>query len=97
MKKLIAGVATASALSLGALSLAGTAPASAEYGPTPPTTSVAAHVIKVLHKKGHISEKKAEKLLKKIKEAKKAGLISKKKAKKLKKKLKKHTKHHHSK
>lgn len=93
MKKLVAGVATAAALSLGALSLTG-APAEA-YGTPTPVTHVAKDVnqaiAKTLHKKGHIGPKKAAKLKKKIKAAKKAGLISKAKAKKLLNKVKKHT------
>lgn len=96
MKKLVAGVATAAALSLGALSLTGAADAATPgYGPTSPVTHVGKDVnqaiAKTVKKKGHIGPKKAAKLKKKIKAAKKAGLISKAKAKKLLNKVKKHT------
>ena len=94
MKKLVAGVATAAALSLGALSLAG-APAEA-YGPPTPVTHVAKEINtaihKTLNKKGHIGPKKAKKLIKKVKAAKKAGLISPVKAKALLHKIKHHEK-----
>ena len=91
MKKLIAAVATASALGLGTLSLAGAA--SATYGPSVPTASVVKQdVSKAVNKAGHISKKKADKLLAEIKAAKKAGVISKAKAKKLKAKVKHDTK-----
>lgn len=93
MKKLIAGVATASALTLGALTFAGTAPASATYGPHTPTASVVKHDInKAVNKPGKISKKKAKKLTAEVKAAKKAGVISKAKAKKLIAKIKKDTK-----
>jgi hypothetical protein len=92
MKKLIAGLFTALALTLGLVTAAGTAPASADqYGPAAPTTNIAKHVNKIVHKKGHISKKKAKKLKAKVRAAKKAGLISKAKAKKLIKKIKKDT------
>ncbi|HVX54764.1 hypothetical protein [Nocardioides sp.] len=90
MKKLIAGLFTALALTLGLVTVAGTAPASADqYGPAPVTTNVVKQVNKAVKAKGHIKAKKAKKLIKKVKAAKKAGLISKAKAKKLIKKIKK--------
>lgn len=96
MKKLVAGVATAAALSLGALSLTG-APAEA-YGTPQPTTHVGKEINTAIHnvlsKKGHIGPKKAAKLIKKVKAAKKAGLISQVKAKALLHKIKHHEKKH---
>ncbi|WGL52058.1 hypothetical protein P5P86_19170 [Nocardioides sp. BP30] len=93
MKKFIAGVATASALSLGALAFAGTAPALADYGPSTPTASVVkSDVTKAISKPGKISKKKAKKLTAEVKAAKKAGVISSAKAKKLLAKIKKDTK-----
>lgn len=90
MKKLIAGLFTALALTVGLVTVAGTSSASADqYGPAAPTTNVAKQVNKAVKAKGPITAKKAKKLVKKVKAAQKAGLITKAKAKKLIKKIKK--------
>jgi Xaa-Pro aminopeptidase len=101
MKKSIAGVAAA--LTLGALTFAGIAPASATYGPPkPPVSNPSSHtkpapsgktvtkdVTKAVKKKGPISKAKAKKLTKEIKAAQKAHKLSKAKAKKLLNQIKK--------
>lgn len=82
MKKLIAGLFTALALTLGLVTVSGTAPASA-YGPTGPTASIVKHDVQKAIKKvkkhhKRLSFKKAYKLKKEVRKAYKAGLISKK-------------------
>jgi len=97
MKKFVAGVATAAALSVGALGLTGPADA---YGP--PTAPPKAHVITVVNHAIHkaldnhhkLGPKKAKKLRKKVKAAKRAGLISQVKAKALLHKIRTHTRKH---
>jgi len=97
MKKFVAGVATAAALSLGALSFTG-APAEA-YGPSVPKAHVTKLVNHSIHKAldhGHkIGPHKAKKLRHKVKAAKRAGLISQVKAKALLHKIRKHSRKHH--
>lgn len=90
MKKIIAGVATAAALSL---TFAGAGAAEA-YGPTTPH-QVKHDIIKVISHPGKITAKKANKLKREVRAAKKAGIISPKAAAKLIKKINKDTRHHH--
>jgi len=89
MKKLIAGMFTALALTVGLVTVSGTAASADSYGPAAPTTNIAKQVKKAVKAQGPITAKKAKKLVKKIKAAKKAGLITKAEAKKLIKKIKK--------
>jgi hypothetical protein len=89
MKKLIAGMFTALALTVGLVTVSGTAASADPYGPDTPTTSVVNQVKQALKAPGHLTAKQAHKLAHKIKAAKKAGIISKAKAKKLLKKVKK--------
>jgi len=83
MKKLIAGVATGSVLSLGAVATGGVVPASAAYGPPQPSPVIIKIVKQVTHHKGHISKHRAQKLIKKVRAARKAGVITPRQAKKL--------------
>jgi len=96
MKKFVAGVATAAALSVGALGLTG--PADAYGPPAPPKAHVITVVNHAIHKaldNGHkLGPKKAKKLRKKVKAAKRAGLISQVKAKALLHKIHNHTRKH---
>jgi hypothetical protein len=90
MKKLIAGMFTALALTVGLVTVSGTAASATDnYSSNQPTTSVASQVKQALKAPGHLTAKQAKKLAHKIKAAQKAGIISKAKAKKLLKKIKK--------
>ena len=90
MKKLVAGVATAAALSL---SFAGAAHAT--YGPTAPSAHQVKHDVKKAISHGKISAKKAKKLKREVLAAKKAGLITAAQAAKLIKQINHDTKGHH--
>lgn len=90
MKKLVAGVAAAAALSL---TFAGAA--EADYGTPQPTSHVKHNVLKIVHHKGKLSKKRAAQLKRKVRAAKAAGAISPKTAKLLIKKINKDTKKHH--
>ena len=89
MKKLIVGMFTALALTVGLVTVSGTAASADQYGPAAPATHVVNQVKKAVNAQGPISAKKAKKLVKKIKAAKKAGVLTKAEAKKLLKKIKK--------
>jgi hypothetical protein len=89
MKKLVAGVATAAALSLTIAGTAGTAEAAGYQGKTP---QVIKKINKAVNPKGKINAKKANQLKRQVKAAKKAGLITPKQAAKLIKKINKDTK-----
>lgn len=98
MKKLVASVFTAAALTAGAVAVSG-APANADtYGPAP-VPAIAKHVIKdvnrAVHHKGKLGEKRAQWLIHRVEVARKYHTISRAEARKLIKEIKHDTRRSH--